>query len=371
MTKATPPEQEHKALAWLWSIATRFPGLWEQFPLEILSDDGRQWLSSMREFPTTELDTNPTSEQEGRAYFRVRLLAHISKEAAKAQQNGSLEHMYHAIDMLDLFTSALEPSPVIAYDVAIPQVRSVIPTGIEPIDKQIRGLSVGELGIIFLPPGRGKTQMLINFADTALLCEKDVLYITVADQSQDELIPRIDTCILGTPCPPEATPEILAERHTQATQQRTGRLWVADYTDRICSITDVERTIQQCASDLIIVDHADDVLSPYASDPTATRHSLRVVYLALKKLAVRYDVPIWTASQSPEISWNFKVTSISDMAEAKVGKATGAAIILGFSGGSIPEQVPGIMYCSIAKARRWYTERNFPLHFDFETCRVW
>src|SRR3990167_5722735 len=323
-----PQVHEQKALAWLWTAAATNPGLLEQVPQEILSDEGKQWLTLLQNSTDPPPDLTPASEQEGRTYFRTQLLAYLAREAAKAQHNGSLDRVY-------------------------------------------RGLAVGELGIIFLPPGRGKTQMLINFTDTALFQGKDVLYITVADQSKDELIPRIDTCILGTPCPMDASPELLAERHTHAAQQRTGRLWVADYTDRTCDIQDVERTIQQCASDLIIVDHADDVLSPYASDPTATRHSLRVVYLALKKLAVRYNVPIWTASQSPEMSWNFRATSISDMAEAKVGKATGAAIILGFSGGTPSEQVPGVMYCSIAKARRWFTERNFPLRFDFTTCRVW
>ena len=59
------------------------------------------------------------------------------------------------------------------------------------------------------------------------------------------------------------------------------------------------------------------------------------------------------------------------MAEAKVGKATGAAIVLGFSGGPIAQQVPGVMYCSIAKARRWFAKRNFPLRYDHEVCRIW
>lgn len=371
MITSTPPTQEHRALVWLWSTSTLFPELLDQFPPDILSEEGRQWLTCMREFPTTPLGSLSASEQEGRTYFRTQLLAHLAKEAAKAQKNGSLDRVYRAVELLDTFTTSVSLPPVVAYDVAIPQIRSVIPTGIEPIDQQIRGLAVGELGIIFLPPGRGKTQMLINFTDTALLLGKDVLYLTIADQSKDELIPRIDTCILGTPCPSDATADVLLERHRRASQQRTGRLWVADYTDRDCDIQDVERTIQHCASDLIIVDHADDVLPPYATDPTATRHSLRVVYLALKKLSVRYNIPIWTASPSPEASWNFRDTSISDMAEAKVGKATGAAIVLGFSGGPIAQQVPGVMYCSIAKARRWFAKRNFPLRYDHEVCRIW
>jgi len=86
-----------------------------------------------------------------------------------------------------------------------------------------------------------------------------------------------------------------------------------------------------------------------------------VVYLALKKLSVRYDIPLWTASQSGEASWYTKAVSIQDLAEAKIGKATGAAIVLGFSAGPWDDQVPGVFYCSVAKARRNVRDGSSPL----------
>jgi len=88
---------------------------------------------------------------------------------------------------------------------------------------------------------------------------------------------------------------------------------------------------------------------PIPRTPTVTRHSLRVVYLALKKLSVRYDIPLWTASQSGEASWYTKAVSIQDLAEAKIGKATGAGNRSWLQCGTVGYQVPGVFYCSVAK----------------------
>ena len=59
------------------------------------------------------------------------------------------------------------------------------------------------------------------------------------------------------------------------------------------------------------------------------------------------------------------------MAEAKVGKATGAAIVLGFSGGASRDQVPGVVWCTVAKARRYVREHNFAIRVDFSIGRAW
>ena len=62
-------------------------------------------------------------------------------------------------------------------------------------------------------------------------------------------------------------------------------------------------------------------------------------------------------------------SSVSELAEAKTGKATGAAIVLGFTGGS-PE-IPGEMICTIAKARRAYTKRSVVIVYDHILNRIW
>jgi len=67
---------------------------------------------------------------------------------------------------------------------------------------------------------------------------------------------------------------------------------MSDFTDRECRLEQIEHTIASCDSDLVIVDHADDVLSHFSNDPAVTRHSLRAVYMSLKQMATRYEVPI-------------------------------------------------------------------------------
>lgn len=360
----------------LWVEDSQFRNtLLPRLPADIFSKEGRVKVTGLIRGEVPSGSRNHASvkldESKAMAFVQSQLLNLVARRATTGQKSGKLDDLFSIVRLLEECNHGFGALPIDSFDLIVPERREVIPTGVAPLDKQIMGLARGELGIIFMPPGKGKTLTLINFTVSALLNGHSVHYITVADQGKHELVPRIDTCILGTPGRPDIPVEELRERHAIAVKTIQNRLWISDFTALECSIYDLERVIDHCESNLVIVDHADDVLSPYSTDPTVTRHSLRVVYLALKKLAVRYNIPIWTASQSSEMSWFMRSTGVGDMSEAKVGKATGAAIILGFSGGPINEQQPGIVMCTIAKARRFYTERTFFLRVDFEKMRIW
>lgn len=351
---------------WMAVRSDLVDALTARVPEEIFSADyqqrwrERQWL---REGPAP-------SESDAVHFLKNQLLALLGREVGRAQKNGhNLNKIHSILGILEETQDTFARPPIEAYDVSVPQVREVIPTGIDPIDAQIGGLARGDLGIVALPSGRGKTALLINMAVAALFNGKTVLYLTVADQGRDELIPRIDSCILESPIPNQATARDLAERHRLALRQIVGKLWIADYTDRECSLEDVRRVVSTYASDLTIVDHADDVQSDWSDDPTVTRHSLRVVYTSLKKIAAQYNIPIWSASQTHEASWQMAALGIDGLAECKTGKASSTAVLLVFTGGH-PE-VPGVMYCTIAKARRSFSERVIPVRFDHSIHRIW
>ena len=358
---------EGQFLAWAVARPELEPML-ERLPREVFSEAGRTAVAHILAH-TWPQNGGPPPDGPALGFLRDQLLALVGREASKAQRTGSVDRLRWMMHLLDDALTVTTAPPLEAYDEIVPAPRAVISTGVGPIDEQIQGLAVGELGILALPPGRGKTTLLINFAVASLMEGRTVQYLTVADQGRDELVMRVDTCVLGVPCPLRPEAEMLRQRHADAVEAITGTLMVSDFTAQECTLADVERVIRACQSDLVIVDHADDVLSPYSNDPTVTRHSLRVVYLALKKLAVKYQVPIWTASQTHEISWHMESTGISELAEAKTGKATGAAIVLAFSGGRRP--LLGVMSCTIAKARRHYTDRTFSLRYDFPRMRVW
>lgn len=337
-----------------------------RLPVEIFSPEGKERLKNRAFGPLQVVDVAP----EATTFLKTQMLALLGREIGRSQRNGlDLSKIRETMALVEECSVELEPPPVEAYEEAEPQVRSVIPTGIEPLDNQIRGLSCGDLGIVALPSGKGKTALLINFAASALFEGRQVLYVTVADQSRDEIIPRIDACILEEVCPSGLSQSELQEFHRRAVRRLPGRLWLADYTDRSCGLGDLARIMSLHPTDIVIVDHADDVQSPYSDDPTVTRHSLRVVYMALKKLAVRFNVPIWTASQTHEQSWHYASLGVDGLAEAKTGKATGAAIVLVFTGGN-PE-IQGTMYCTIAKARRSFTERIIRIQYDWALTRAW
>jgi len=361
---------EYRFIGWLTSRPDLVASLATILPPDLLSVEGQHLLQSINGHQTPMFESRLEPE-EAIEFLQSQLLAYLGKEAGKAQRTGSLARVTSASSLLNDCMLLLEPPPVSDYSEVDPQYREVIPTGIRSLDAQIRGLGRGELGIVAFPPGRGKTATLINFTVSALHDNRSVLYITVADQGLDELIPRIDTCILEEPPPFDAPHRVVVARHQQATQRIAGRLDIADFTDRECSLREIESTIKTKEVDLVIVDHADDVTSPYSSDPGVTRHSLRVVYMTLKKLAVRHKVPIWTASQTSEQSWWLDSASIGDLAEAKVGKASGASIVLAFSTGRGEFRRQGVVYATVAKARRAYMQRTIPINIDHARCRLW
>lgn len=372
MPRKNEPTQELRYLAWLALDPQRARVLLQKVPHEIFSDGARPTAIALATGQPWIHDEEPLSDTDARDYLFQQILGCVGKELTRAQRTKEIDKLRAAIDLFS-FTrdSALQDVPVANFASIEPQIRDVVPTGVRDLDEQIRGLARGDLGFVFMPSGKGKTLVLINFAVAALMNGKTVLYITVADQGKDELLPRIDTCILARPVPYGSGEDVLKNRHFHAAQRLTGTLWIADYTDRECHLGDIERAIRENPADLVIVDHADDVLCPSSNDPNVTRHSLRTVYSNLKQYATKYQVPIWTASQSSELSWHFRTTSIADLAEAKIGKATGAAIVLGFSAGPDKEAIPGRVLCTLAKARRAYTQAVFPLNIDPQVCKVW
>ena len=359
-------------LAW---IQTQ-PGLIEDvlpiLPKELFSTTGREVVDSIvRGLGATQNNSNGSAHDpvKGRAFLRQQLLALIAMECGRASKNGTIEHVRYAMELLDTCEHSLTPIPLEFYATTVPAVREVIPTGIDILDNQIRGLARGELGIIAMPPGKGKSAMLIRISTAAIFAGYRVLYISVADQGTNELLPRFDACILDEAIAADASAETLMQHHKRAAAQIQGQLWIADYTDRECSLSDIERTIRQCDSDIVCVDHADDVLSAISADPLVTRHSLRLIYMTLKKFSVQYQIPVWTASQTHDMTWMMPVAGIGDLAEAKVGKSSGAAIVTVFTGGR--PHIEGIMWCTIAKARRMITERRLAINYDMATCRFW
>ena len=359
---------EGQFFSWLASASDRAEYLLPLLPPECFSPEGQQRLQQMRSGVPSPGDGTPVNEPEALSFLRNQLLALIGRAAGRAQRTGRTEPVQAAVSVLLECLDGFTRPPLESYAEATPCLREFLPTGIAGLDAQISGLAWGELGIVAAPPGRGKTAILINFAVSALQAGYSVLYISVADQGQDELIPRFDSAILREACPSDLTEAALQARHQQAARQVPGTLWLSDYTAQECRLQDIERTIRECETDLVIVDHADDVLGPHSQDPSITRHSLRVIYLALKRLAVEFHVPIWTASQTHEQSWGYSSLGVDGLAEAKTGKATGVAICLLFSGGT-PE-IPGRMWCTIAKARRRYTQRVIQIHYDHPTCSI-
>lgn len=353
---------EEKFLSW---IANNEMELLSRIPDSLFSKDGKQLKNQI--LSGKKLESPAFTKEEAKDYLRHQLLALLGREVGKSQKSGDFSRIKSYVDLLDDCLLDFEKPPVFEFGERIPEIRETIPTGIGELDEQIGGISLGDLGVIAAPPGRGKTLLLLSISVHALFLGKSVLYISVADQGFDELAPRIATCILGEPLPLNYNASILEDRHKRANSKISGRLQLSDFTSRECSLNDIERVIRSANADIVIVDHADDVINAHTDDLTITRHSLRVTYVTLKKLATKYGVGIWTGSQSHEYLWRSQEGSTADLAESKVGKASPAALIIVLTDSGIL----GVYNATLAKARRTITRRVVQIQYDHRLMTVW
>lgn len=354
-------------LKWVQAQNGLVETLLPRIPESIFTEEGKALRKDILLGKTTKIESEAASEEEAQEFLRQQVLGLLGREVGRAQKSGNTSNLNLYLGILEECESEFEQPPTFDYVQAVPKLRTFIPTGISSIDKEIQGLASGELGIIAMATGMGKSHLLVNFAVSSLVEGRSVHYITVADAGLDEIVTRIDTCVLQEPCPRDVTSETLAKRHQKALKSIAGKLWISDFTDSECSLERIRRVLAAHPADLAIVDHADDIVPPYG-DPQATRHSLRTIYVSLKRMAVDLGVPLWTASQTAEYFRHSESASVEALAEAKVGKATSAAIVLCFTQ---ERNQDSTITCTIAKARRSFIHRVFQIYVDYPSGQAW
>lgn len=209
-----------------------------------------------------------------------------------------------------------------------------ISTGWPHIDARLDGgASGGELGIIISPSNRGKTMSLINvgYGAATLGSGKNVVHWTG-----------------------EIHPKVVAKRYGARMMHRFIRRddnWKL-YRDELLikarkllpgnirifggtktSLLDLEQQLDAYMNDgyifdEVIVDYIDLLKPPRRYEDR--RFELTDISEGLRELAQKYNVPIWSASQSNRASYSKEVIDLQDIAE-DIGKVNTADIIITLS----------------------------------------
>ena len=209
---------------------------------------------------------------------------------------------------------------------------------IDPLDEAIRVTPRGTLAMLLAKWKTGKSVGLIWIATAFTMQGYNVLYITLEDP-KEEVEDRFDASLTGlkTRQLPEL-PKRLRKRFKRVKERLRGRIKIVDGTEGGITVRRIEDIYEQqrnrgFVADLIVVDYDDEIVPPvrYKGD-SARRQEFADIYRALRQLASKLDVWLWTAAQAKGRTKHQMVVSGEDTAE-DISKIRKVAFCLGIGDG--------------------------------------
>lgn len=237
------------------------------------------------------------------------LTAHV-KECKKASQNGTEGIYYRVVISGDTHNIPVRlPHKKASYRL---QKKNVLRTGFKVIPLGIgdySGFTINEDGRFLLGDFTvtHNTTALITLTKTAVLHNKKTLYIS-AELSDYEIFKRFDAAMTGIR---KSDVRIKADevRNTLLNNARykaaLGNLQVVEVPMGMVTVRDVESIIKSLHKrhwepDLLVVDYADN-LAPIRAVANMPRMELHGIYRDLRGLGQRYNMGVWTASQTNDM----------------------------------------------------------------------
>jgi replicative DNA helicase len=245
-----------------------------------------------------------------------------------------------------------------------------VSTGIVDVDKGIGGgLGAGELGIIIAPFGGGKTALLVNLGASAILQGKGVLHITL-EIHEMMVAMRYDMRIGGFSTEELRNDPKLALRSRKKARNAKGSLHIYDRSHEALTILGVERLLENPATgrrpDLLIVDYADLLRSDRMLE--GRRFELGEVYRELRRVAAKYSIPVWTASQATREAARNGEFDTSYIAEDISKAHTADAIICAIQ--TEEQRNAGQMILKVDKTRMCADKPSVTIGMDYRTMTI-
>ncbi|MEE9591881.1 MAG: DnaB-like helicase C-terminal domain-containing protein [Thermodesulfobacteriota bacterium] len=174
-------------------------------------------------------------------------------------------------------------------------------TLIPSIDGVVGGIYPGELGLVAMPTGTGKTTLLINFGVGAATAGKLVLHVS-CETSEKVLRQRYASCITGMAYDEiRRNPTIL--RDQESVLRGCGDLiHIKEYPMNTATVNMIEGYIDSLEQrvgrrlDLLLVDYPDRMRPERRYKDL--RHEIDNIFQGLSSLAKRRRLSIWTVSQT-------------------------------------------------------------------------
>lgn len=210
---------------------------------------------------------------------------------------------------------------------------NICTTGFPKFDKTLTrgGIEGGRLVTIGAPPGAGKSTILLNMALENFKQGKKVMFFTF-ENSRSETIMRLLANISNTPInelftrydkTKQETIENILKKYLHIYNKLGGKFLISFYpVNTITTEQLFEDIIKRKAfgnnfpPDIIFIDYADLLRANVYTKNKQRTDELKAIYIALKKYAVIWDVPIITASQLNRGGVRNSKADIDNFAEA-------------------------------------------------------
>lgn len=183
---------------------------------------------------------------------------------------------------------------------------NIINTGFPILDSHQLGLTRnGEVGIIVAPPNRGKTAFLLAMARNMVALGYNILFIT-GETHVDDLKKRFWSGIFNTAINTLGSTDRNYARKAFVGMSRIGGSlqWHSFVEKPAFTPTDLDFIINKYREqrgrviDVIFLDYFDLMLPDKSTDKDALRAQINKIYRSVRRISVKYGIPIWTASQT-------------------------------------------------------------------------
>lgn len=280
----------------------------------------------------------------------------LSSDIAKVESMGSFEALGY-----DYFVEVA--SRTYLYD----RPGRIVSTGFVSLNRFLGGGLAGtELGLIVGPPSRGKTAALVNLAVGAVLNRKNVLYF-VLEGSKDDLAIRFDMRISRT------SKDLLLAKSSEVldfvqyfSRLTKSKLLIQMFPTETVTVKDLDEFLIQkemvdnFIPDLIVIDYLNLCKRSSKEDIWMGRS-----YREGKALAVKRNIPVWSAVQANMGSLKSDIITPKMIAEATGRIWADADVIVGLCQSEQEEQKkPPEMRLYLGKNRNRSARKIIPLIFD-------
>ena len=201
-----------------------------------------------------------------------------------------------------------------------------IPIGLDYFDKITKGgIPNKTLNIALAGTGVGKSLFMCSFASSALLQGKNVLYITL-EMAEERIAERIDANLLNVNIQDIVdVPRPIFENKVTSIQKKTqGELYIKEYPTASAHSGHFDALIKELQlkkdfnPDIIFIDYLNICSSSrYRAGSNVNSYTVvKAIAEELRGLAVKYNVPIVSATQTTRSGFGSSDVSLTDTSES-------------------------------------------------------